>query len=197
MTAEQAEKITNEIMDLYAGYGSAEYAGEKVSQLEHMAQAAQLAEEQGYDEEVILAAFLHDIGHISEAAKGDESTSASRGMDGFGIKDHEELGAEFLRGKGFSRKIVRLVESHVEAKRYLTVKEPAYYDQLSEASKRTLEYQGGPMTPEEAAAFEQYPLFPLIIQMRKWDEQAKIEQKPLPDLDHYRQMILRHLSVHA
>ena len=44
MTTEQAEKITNEIMDLYAGYGGAEYAGEKVSQLEHMVQAAQLAE---------------------------------------------------------------------------------------------------------------------------------------------------------
>src|SRR5579871_393429 len=181
MTAEQAEKITNEIMDLYEGYGGNEYAGEKVTQLEHMAQAAQLAEEQGYDEEVILAAFLHDIGHISEAAKGDNE------MVGFGIVDHEELGAEFLREKGFSKKIARLVESHVEAKRYLTIKEPGYYDQLSEASKKTLEYQGGPMTPEEAEAFEQYPLFPLIIQMRKWDEQAKIEQKPLPDLGHYRQ----------
>ena len=194
MTTEQAEKITNEIMDLYAGYGGAEYAGEKVSQLEHMVQAAQLAEEQGYDEEVILAAFLHDIGHISEAAKGDESMSAARGMDGFGIVDHEALGADFLRGKGFSKKIARLVESHVEAKRYLTVKDPAYYDLLSEASKKTLEFQGGPMTAEEAAAFEQYPLFALIIQMRKWDEQAKIQQKPLPDLDHYRQMIFRHLS---
>jgi len=50
------------------------------------------------------------------------------------------------------------------------------------------------MTVEEAEAFEQYPLFALIIQMRKWDEQAKIQQKPLPDLDHYRQMILRHLT---
>jgi phosphonate degradation associated HDIG domain protein len=200
MTTEQAEKITNEIMDLYAGFGGAEYAGEKVSQLEHMAQAAQLAEEQGYDEEVVLAAFLHDIGHISEAAKGENGTMADHPphkMDEFGIMDHEELGAEFLREKGFSKKIVRLVESHVEAKRYLTVKEPAYYDQLSEASKKTLEYQGGPMTPEEAAAFEQYPLFPLIIQMRKWDEQAKIENKPLPDLGHYRQMILRHLSSHS
>jgi predicted HD phosphohydrolase len=49
------------------------------------------------------------------------------------------------------------------------------------------------MTIEEAAAFEQYPLFSLIIQMRKWDEQAKIEHKPLPDLQHYRRMILRHL----
>ncbi len=191
MTTEQAEKITNEIMDLYAGYGGNEYAGEKVTQLEHMVQAAQLAEEQGYDEEVVLAAFLHDIGHIAEASKGDESMSAAQGMDGFGIVDHEALGADFLREKGFSKKIARLVESHVEAKRYLTVKDPAYYDQLSEASKKTLEYQGGPMTPEEAEAFEQYPLFELIIQMRKWDEQAKIEQKPLPDLDHYRKIICR------
>src|ERR1700761_5039852 len=189
MTTEQAEKITNEIMDLYAGYGGEEYAGEKVTQLEHMVQAAQLAEEQGYDEEVILAAFLHDIGHIAEAANGNNE------MDGFGIVDHEELGAEFLREKGFSRKVVRLVESHVEAKRYLTIKDPSYYAQLSEASKKTLDYQGGPMTEEEAAAFEQYPLFDLIIQMRKWDEQAKIEQKPLPDLDHYRQMILHHLQT--
>ncbi|HTI94515.1 MAG TPA: HD domain-containing protein [Puia sp.] len=188
MTTEQAQRITDEIMKLYEGYGGAEYAGEKVSQLEHMVQAAQLAEEQGYEEEVILAAFLHDIGHISEAAKGENE------MDGFGIKDHEELGAEFLREKGFSRKVARLVESHVEAKRYLTIKDPSYYAQLSEASKKTLEYQGGPMTEEEAAAFEQYPLFPLIIQMRKWDEMAKIENKPLPDLQHYRAMILHHLS---
>jgi len=223
MTAEQAEKITDEIMDLYKGYGGNEYAGEKVTQLEHMAQAAQLAEEQGFDEEVILAAFLHDIGHISEAAKdgailpapgatpssGATPTPSAtplsgvaaesnghadlRRMGAFGVKDHEELGAEFLREKGFSKKIARLVESHVEAKRYLTAKDPAYYAELSEASKKTLEYQGGPMTQEEAAAFEQYPLFSLIIQMRKWDEQAKIEQKPLPDLQHYRRMILRHL----
>jgi putative nucleotidyltransferase with HDIG domain len=156
-----------------------------------MVQAAQLAEAQGYDEEVILAAFLHDIGHISEAAKGDNE------MEGFGITDHESLGADFLREKGFSRKIARLVESHVEAKRYLTVRDPAYYGQLSEASRKTLEYQGGPMTPEEADAFEQYPLFDLIIQMRKWDEQAKVERKPLPDLDHYRRMIFRHLCEHA
>jgi len=204
MTTEQAEKITDEIMELYNGYGGNEYAGEKVTQLEHMVQAAQLAEEQGFDEEVILAAFLHDIGHISEAAAhaadagtgGADDASAeagSRRMGAFGIMDHEELGADFLREKGFSKKVCRLVESHVEAKRYLTARDPAYYAELSDASKKTLEYQGGPMTSEEAAAFEQYPLFTLIIQMRKWDEQAKIEHKPLPDLQHYRRMILRHL----
>ena len=189
MTTEQAKKITDEIFDLYENYGGAEYAGEKVSQLEHMVQAAQLAEEQGYDEEVILAAFLHDIGHISEAANGNNE------MDGFGIKDHEELGAEFLQKRGFSKKIVRLVESHVEAKRYLTVKDPEYYAQLSEASKKTLEYQGGPMTEDEANAFEKYPLFSLIISMRKWDEQAKIGNKPVPDLAHYKEMMIHHLET--
>jgi 2-amino-1-hydroxyethylphosphonate dioxygenase (glycine-forming) len=195
MTTEQAREITDEIMSLYKEHGGAEYAGEKVSQLEHMAQAAQLAEAEGYDEEVILAAFLHDIGHISESAKGDESMSASRRMGGYGIKDHEELGAEFLREKGFSKKVARLVESHVEAKRYLTYKDPVYYANLSEASKRTLEYQGGPMMAEEATAFEQYPLFDLIIRMRNWDEQAKIEHQPLPDLQHYREMMLHHLQT--
>jgi 2-amino-1-hydroxyethylphosphonate dioxygenase (glycine-forming) len=188
MTTEQAANITEEIFALYEKHGGAEYAGEKITQLEHMAQAAELAEAEGYDEEVILAAFFHDIGHIAVAAGEDN------GMDGYGIKDHEEIGADFLKGKGFSRKIVRLVESHVEAKRYLTLKEPGYYEQLSEASKKTLEFQGGSMSEEEAAAFEQYPLFDLIVKMRKWDEQAKIEHKPLPDLAHYKQMATHHLS---
>ena len=190
MDNKQARQTADEIFEMYSNYGGEEYAGEKVSQLEHMVQAAQLAEEEGYDEEVILAAFLHDIGHISEAAASD----AGR-MGSFGIKDHEAIGAEFLREKGFSKKVARLVESHVEAKRYLTVKDPAYYARLSEASKRTLEYQGGPMTEEEALAFEQYPLFDLIIRMRLWDEEAKIEHRPLPDLERYREMMYRHLTT--
>jgi phosphonate degradation associated HDIG domain protein len=188
MSPEKAETITEEIMGYYQQHGGEEYAGEKLSQLEHMLQAAQLAEEQGQDEEVVLAAFLHDIGHLCEEGRGDNE------MDGFGIKDHEEIGAEFLGMRGFSKKVVRLVESHVEAKRYLTYKNPEYYNQLSDASRKTLEFQGGRMIKEEADAFEQYPLFNLIILMRTLDEQAKVENKPLPDLSRYRQMIFHHLT---
>jgi phosphonate degradation associated HDIG domain protein len=188
MDKEKAQQVTDKIMSYYEQHGGEEYAGEKVTQLEHMVQAAQLAEEQGYDEETVLAAFLHDVGHICEAGHGDNE------MDGFGIKDHEQIGADYLKEKGFSKKVVRLVESHVEAKRYLTFKDPEYYGQLSDASKKTLEYQGGRMAEEEANAFEHYPLFDLIIKMRKWDEQAKIEHKPLPALAHYRKMILHHLE---
>src|SRR5580693_4741900 len=109
MALRKATIVTDEIMTYYEQYGGEAYAGEKITQLEHMAQAAQLAEEQGYDEEVILAAFLHDIGHICETGRGDNE------MEQFGIKDHEQIGADYLAANGFSKKIVRLVESHVEA----------------------------------------------------------------------------------
>ena len=188
MNSDKSAQVAEEIMVMYRNHGGEEYAGEKVSQLEHMVQSAELAAHQGYDDEVILAAFLHDIGHICVSAQGDQ------GIDGYGVKDHEEIGADYLKQKGFSRKVVRLVESHVEAKRYLTFKDPEYYEQLSAASKKTLEYQGGKMSKEEAEAFEQYPLFDLIIKMRRWDEEAKIENMPLPDLEHYKRMMITHLQ---
>jgi 2-amino-1-hydroxyethylphosphonate dioxygenase (glycine-forming) len=187
MTEEESIRTADEIMRYYELYGGSEYAGEKVSQLEHMLQAAQLAEEKGFDEEVILAAFLHDIGHITEKANGENE------MDDFGIKDHEAIGGKFLNEKGFSAKISRLVASHVAAKRYLTRKDPDYYNELSEASKKTLEFQGGMMSVEEAEALENDPLFNEIILMRRWDEQAKVEDKPMPDLERYRKMMIRHL----
>jgi 2-amino-1-hydroxyethylphosphonate dioxygenase (glycine-forming) len=188
MTTQQSAQVADEIIGMYKSHGGQEYAGEKVSQLEHMAQSASLAASQGYDDEVVLAAFLHDIGHICASAEGDA------GMDGFGVKDHEEIGAGFLKEKGFSKKVIRLVESHVEAKRYLTYKYPEYYEQLSDASKKTLEYQGGMMSREEAEAFEQYPLFDLIIKMRRWDEEAKVENMPVPELEHYKAMMIKHLQ---
>jgi phosphonate degradation associated HDIG domain protein len=188
MNHTESVQVAEEIIAMYKNYGGEEYAGEKITQLEHMVQSAQLAAKQGFDQDVILAAFLHDIGHICAAAEGEN------GMDGFGVKDHEEIGADFLKQKGFSKKVIRLVESHVEAKRYLTYKFPEYYDHLSAASKKTLEYQGGKMGRDEAEAFEQYPLFNLIIQMRRWDEEAKIENMPVPDLDYYKTMMINHLQ---
>ncbi|MEP7253177.1 MAG: phosphonate degradation HD-domain oxygenase [Ginsengibacter sp.] len=188
MTSSLAIQIADEIMSMYSKHGDEEYAGEKVSQLEHMAQAAQLAKQQAFDEEVVLAAFLHDLGHICEAAQGDNE------MDGYGIKSHEKIAARYLAEKGFSKKVTRLVQSHVDAKRYLTCRHPEYYEQLSDASKKTLEYQGGKMTNGEAAAFEKDPLFDMIIQMRKWDEQAKVEGQPLPELAYYHRLIIDHLE---
>jgi 2-amino-1-hydroxyethylphosphonate dioxygenase (glycine-forming) len=176
------------IFGLYEQYGQEDYIGEPVSQIEHMCQSAQLAEHQGYDEEVILAAFFHDIGHLFAHLEEKEN------MGGYGVKRHELIGADFLRQLGFSEKIAQLVENHVQAKRYLTFKYPEYFEKLSEASRQTLEFQGGPMNELEAENFENNPLFEISLKMRTWDEEAKLEFIPLPDLDYYRAMASRHLT---
>jgi phosphonate degradation associated HDIG domain protein len=178
------ESIVNEVFNLYLKHGDEDYIGEPVSQLEHMSQAAMLAEEEGYDDEVILAAFFHDIGHLCVAS--DETGS----MDGYGNVDHETLGADYLREKGFSERLANLVESHVVAKRYLTYKHPEYYDQLSPASKATLEFQGGVMTDEEAWEFELNPDADLIIRLRYWDDKAKEINIPVNNIDYLKQLAI-------
>ena len=191
MITMQIQENVDEIMSLYKNHGNEDYIGEPVSQIEHMCQCAELAEASGADEEIILAAFFHDIGHLCEFAFPEKKLQH---MDGVGIVDHEKLGYTYLRSKGFSEKIARLVQSHVEAKRYLTFKYPEYFNQLSDASIKTLVFQGGVMKQEEATAFESDPLYKLYVQLRRWDEQAKETAKPLPSLDHYRQMMITHLQ---
>ena len=95
---------------------------------------------------------------------------------------HERLGADYLRRQGFSERMARLVEYHVQAKRYLTLTEPGYYQRLSEASRRTLEYQGGVMSEDEARVFARDPLCAVSLRMRQWDEQAKEMNVPVIDL---------------
>jgi len=181
------EDIVDEVFALYEKHGDEDYIGEPVSQLEHMSQAATLAEDEGYDDEVILAAFFHDIGHL--CAEDAEAES----MDGFGNVDHEKLGADYLRERGFSERLATLVESHVIAKRYLTYKYPEYYNRLSEASRATLEFQGGRMTDNEAAEFEKHPDAELFIKLRYWDDQAKEMNTPVQDLEHLKSLAINHL----
>ncbi|MDP2039533.1 MAG: HDIG domain-containing protein [Algoriphagus sp.] len=170
------------IFGLYEKYGDEDYIGEPVSQIEHMCQSAQLAEKEGFDEEVILAAFFHDIGHLFSHLQSTES------MGGFGTKRHEQLGADYLRKLGFPEKIAKLVENHVQAKRYLTFRYQEYFEKLSVASRQTLVYQGGPMSETEAKEFETDPLFEASLKMRIWDEAAKLENIPLPRLSKYKEM---------
>lgn len=174
------------VFALYEKHGSEDYIGEPVSQLEHMSQAAALAKREGFEDEVVLAAFFHDIGHLC----ADEQAAR---MNGLGNVGHEKLGADYLLENGFSERMARLVESHVIAKRYLTCKHPEYYDQLSDASKQTLEFQGGKMSAEEAAGFEQHPDAGLFIRLRYWDDKAKETNIPVQNLDELKAMALSHL----
>ncbi|RYY59083.1 MAG: HD domain-containing protein [Chitinophagaceae bacterium] len=188
MNKEQAKQAVQEIFSLYRIYGADDYIGEPVSQIEHMSQAAELAEAEGAERAVVLAAFFHDIGHLCEHIMD------TKQMDGYGVVDHEVLAGIYLREKGFSDRIAKMVESHVQAKRYLTCRMPAYFDKLSEASRHTLKLQGGVMTEVEALEFEKDPDHPLFVKLRIWDDEAKLTNKPLPDLQRYREMAFDELT---
>ena len=93
MEKEKAEMVAEEIINLYKQYGDEDYIGEPVSQIEHMCQCAQIAEKKGYNRELILAAFFHDIGHLCEQFMDVEL------MGNFGVVDHEKIGAQFILDK--------------------------------------------------------------------------------------------------
>ena len=177
----------NIIRSVFVRQGSADYIGEAVSQLEHASQAAQLAQQEGYQPDIILAAFLHDVGHLLGAENANEM------MGPYGSANHENIAAEFLHDLGFSDKICRLVQGHVATKRYLTYRYPEYFEQLSEASRATLQHQGGSMNETEAAQYEADPLFALHLKMREWDDKAKEVGVPLIDLEYIFSMAEQHL----
>lgn len=197
------EQVVQRIHILYQSYGEIDYIGEPVSILEHSLQGGYFAMREiestsssssSHDEEFILAALFHDIGHVL----GLEAQLEMQ-MDGCGIMHHEDVGGDFLHSVGFSRRVCELVRNHVQAKRYLCYSKPDYYNDLSEASKTTLRFQGGPMGEEEGRAFEQHRLFHDILLLRKMDEAAKVEANvglpDLPSLDAYTDMIERNLKL--
>ena len=140
---------THRILSLFRDFGDSDYIGEPMSITEHSVQTAAAAAKGGEDTEAQLSCLLHDVGHLLGLEAGNPM-----GMDGCGTEDHETIGAEFLGKLGFSDTVSYLARHHVNAKRYLCAKDPAYYDKLTEASKITLKHQGGPMTPEECTEVE-------------------------------------------
>jgi phosphonate degradation associated HDIG domain protein len=182
------KQITNEIMDLYEKYGDEDYDGEPVSQTSHMIQCAMEAMAEGEDEELVLGSFLHDIGHLLKHVEPTEE------MGNYGVVNHEGLGAQYLKEKGFSKRICAMVENHVNAKRYLVAVDETYQAKLSEASLQTLQWQGGPMHDSEILVFEQHPFFEDIIKVRLWDEKAKQRDAVLLPVSHFKNLITEHLK---
>ena len=176
----------DQIFSYFNKYGDDDYIGESVSQIEHMSQAAMLAEENNENDEFIVASLLHDIGHLL-------SKDGIR-MGDYGVSNHEKIGSVYLKNMGFSQYVCDLVEGHVTAKRYLTYRDPAYYNKLSDASKNTLKHQGGPMNETEARVFENHPNFIDMLKMRSYDEASKVPEKLINDLEYYRPIINRVLN---
>jgi putative nucleotidyltransferase with HDIG domain len=183
-----ATAIVDSLLVLLSTSGQAEYHGEKVSQLEHALQTADLARREGGSEEEVLAALLHDIGHVWPDGDGE------REVTNVGVVHHASVGAAALRKMGFSEAVASIAAGHVNAKRYLVGQDAEYAGKLSECSVESLRRQGGPMGAEEAAEFARGLWFEEKIRLRKRDDRAKIPGASVPGLDSYRDIIIAHLS---
>ncbi len=170
--------VVDGICDLFATRGHAAYVGEPVSQLEHALQAAYHAEQAGAADALVVAALLHDVGHLIHKLPED---AADHGID----TRHEKLGQAWL-SQYCGPEVTEPIRLHVAAKRYLCATDPGYLRQLSPASRHSLQLQGGPFTPAEIAEFQRNPWYRDAVVLRQWDDLAKVPGMDVPPLDHYR-----------
>ena len=184
------DNIVDFIQGLFQRRGDDWYMGEPVTMAQHMLQSAYFAEKAGADDELVISALLHDIGHYTSEFPED---CLENGVD----NDHENAGADFL-APYFSARVIDPIRMHVATKRYLCATNPSYYKVLSDASKQSLKVQGGPMNEQEVAEFEKEPNHKDAVRVRHWDEAGKDPELMVPDLDHYipriRQLVERHCA---
>lgn len=173
-----------ELERLYAARGGLHY-GEGVTQLDHALQSAALAQAQGCPPGLVVAALLHDVGHLLET---DEELAEA------GIDDrHEATGARALGGL-FGEAVCRPIALHVAAKRYLCFTEPQYFAGLSPASQLSLALQGGPFSQAQALAFARAPYWREAVQLRRFDDMGKRDELPCRSFSFYLPMMRSLLS---
>ncbi|MFO1536266.1 MAG: HD domain-containing protein [Actinomycetota bacterium] len=169
-----------EVCDLCARRGGERY-DEDVTQTDHAIQCAALARADGADDALVVAALLHDVGHLLDLDRGGAYVP---GVD----RRHEVVGVEYLAAV-FPAEVADPVLLHVEAKRYLCATEHAYAAGLSAGSQRSLAVQGGPMTAAEATAFLARPGAEAAIRLRRWDDAGKVVGLHRPAFASYRPLL--------
>jgi len=173
--------VADEVFAIYGARGGGAYFGERVTIVEHCLQAAWFAQVQAAPASLVVAALLHDIGHLLEAVP-DDLAEWTRDAH------HEEIGGRWLATR-FDAGISEPVRLHVPAKRYLCATDAGYFRQLSEASVHTLKLQGGPMSAPEVTRFEREPHYRDAVRVRLWDDQGKVAGLTTPPLESYRGII--------
>lgn len=186
--------VTLEVLELFQRRGGSRYGGESVTQLEHALQAALFARRDGASAALVVAALLHDVGHLLHALP-DEAPDD-------GLDDHHERLAEAWLRRRFPAEVAQPVALHVEAKRYLCTVEPDYLTQLSGPSLTSLRLQGGLMSASEQAEFERRPHYEAAVRLRRYDDAAKVVGLRTPELGDFardlnRVLVDSSLSLHS
>ncbi len=171
-------EILTTIVETFAQRGGEKYADEGVSQLQHALQCAALARQEQADSTLVVAALLHDIGHI--LGRRGLPENCQEDLD----DRHEQVGYAFLK-RNFGAAVSDPVRLHVAAKRYLCTKERSYQQRLSPTSYKSFLDQGGMMSAEELFNFEDECYFHDAVRLRVWDDTAKDPDLIVPDIQDY------------
>jgi phosphonate degradation associated HDIG domain protein len=183
MIAAAGTDVIDHLADMFERLGGEAYAGEAITVAEHMLQSAARAEADGAPDSLVVAALLHDIGHLTgEAGEYLPGDTAD--------KRHDEQGAKALEAF-FPQAVTECIRLHVAAKRYLCATDTRYYDTLSPASKHSLELQGGPMSTPEVAEFRRLRYANDAVALRRWDDSGKIVGLTTPTFDSFRPLLHR------
>ena len=184
-----AAEIIENILSLIQERGHSLYGGEAITQLEHALQAAMMAQRAKSNSSLIVAALLHDVGHLLHDLPEDAPEQR--------VEDrHEELAAVWLSER-FGPAVVQPVQLHVAAKRYLSAVEADYQQRLSPASILSLKLQGGPMNQAEIEQFRANPHCADAVLLRRWDDAAKVPGLKTPPIESYVNDLERELDIHA
>lgn len=132
---------------------------ESVDEWQHAMQSAARALEDDADDELVLAAALHDIGH-------------SPLLGGPGVDDHSGLARDWITPR-FGERVGWLAGAHVAAKQHLAAVDPAYAAALSPTSVASLADQGGARVDP---AFAAHPWCDDALRLRRYDDAAKNPQ---------------------
>jgi predicted HD phosphohydrolase len=171
-----------------------QYGRERVNELAHALQCAELADGAGADEEIVLACLLHDVGRYAVAQEGISDTLEQTGTRAGTPRGHHEAGADLV-APYVSERVAFLIRAHADAKRYLCATDPGYYDTLSKGSKHTLTLQGGVMTAEEAARAATHPWWTDALRLRRWDDGAKEQGKTTRPLSAWSPLLQKYFGV--
>ena len=171
------------IAELLTLKADGQYGLHDITQRQHALQSAWLAEQQGCPDALVVASLLHDVGHLVHELG---EAPAEQGID----DRHEERGHEFLAA-WFGPEVTEPVRLHVAAKRYLCAVEADYFGKLSKDSVLSLSLQGGPMSAEEARNFAALPQAQAAVQLRRFDEQAKVKDLATPPVAHFLPAVAR------
>ena len=137
-----------------------------VDDLDHGLQAATRAIEDGADDELVLAAALHDLAHSPLC----DSPNRDR---------HDLAAREWLTPR-YGARVGWLAGAHVAAKRYLVATESGYGEGLSPTSVLSLAAQGGPAEDE---AMVSHPWWPDALRLRHYDDAAKVPGAPVVSIE--------------